>query len=56
MNVSYIWTAEKDEFLIDHRSSTHNQAWTGIEEVMGSNPVQEVFFQALISQLLKLCV
>ena len=30
---------------------------TGIAEVMGSNPVQAyVFFQALISQLLKLCV
>ena len=28
--------------------------WTGIAEVMGLNPVQ-AFFQALISQLLKLC-
>ena len=28
---------------------------TGIAEVMGLNPVQ-AFFQALISQLLKLCV
>jgi len=31
---------------------------TGIAEVMGSNPVQASlnFFQALISQLLKLCL
>ena len=28
---------------------------TGISEVMGSNPVQAYFFQALISQLLELC-
>ena len=30
---------------------------TGIAGVMGSNPVQAwIFFQALISQLLKLCI
>ena len=35
--------------LVEHR--------TGIAEVMGSNPVQGLnFFQALILQLLKLCV
>ena len=55
--------------MVYHRSYTHNlssckikawkkiQAWTGFTEVMGSNPIQAwIFFQALISQLLKLCV
>ena len=55
--------------MIDRRSYTRNlssceikawkkiQAWTGFTEVMGSNPIQAwIFFQALISQLLKLCV
>ena len=46
------------EFMFDHRSYTHNlgscEIITWKKSGMGSNPVQVWFFQALISQLLKL--
>ena len=50
------WSADTlfKQLSIGHNMDDH---CTGIAEVMGSNPVQAwMFFQALISQLLKLCV
>ena len=43
---SYIWTVEKNEFMIDHPSYTHNLSICKIKEVMSLIPVQvSIFFR-----------
>jgi len=46
-----------DQLSVGWLNSPVGKVLNGITEIMGSNSVQAwIFFQALISQLLKLCV
>jgi len=54
--IIYLNCGERYQFMIDHHSYTHNLSSCEIKERCEIIDPFQIFFQALISQLLKLCV